>query len=52
MTNNDKKDPGLVEKTYNKAAKGLDKEEFSKIDNELQWTYLCLFNFTFKKKTT
>jgi hypothetical protein len=28
----------------------LEKEEFSKIDNELQWTYLCLFNFIFKKK--
>ena len=28
----------------------LEKEEISKIDNELQWTYLCLFNFIFKKK--
>ena len=28
----------------------LEKEEFSKKDNELQWTYLCRFNFTFKKR--
>jgi hypothetical protein len=28
----------------------LEKEEFSKNDNELQWTYLCLFNFTFKRR--
>jgi hypothetical protein len=28
----------------------LEKEEFSKIDNEQQWTYLCRFNFTFKRK--
>jgi len=25
----------------------LEKEEFSKIDNEYQWTYLCLFKFIF-----
>ena len=28
----------------------LIKEEFSKIDNEWQWTYQCLFEFTFKKR--
>lgn len=28
----------------------LEKEEFSEIDNELQWTYICLFNFNFKGK--
>ena len=28
----------------------LDNKEFSKIDNEHQWTYLCLFNFTFKRR--
>ena len=27
----------------------LEKEEFSKVDNEYQWTYLCLFEFIFKK---
>jgi hypothetical protein len=25
----------------------LTKEEFSKVDKEHQWTYLCLFKFTF-----
>ena len=25
----------------------LTKEEFSKVDKEYQWTYLCLFKFTF-----
>ena len=29
----------------------LVKEKFSEEDKELQWTYLCLFNFTFKKNT-
>jgi len=28
----------------------LEKEEFSKVDNEYQWTYLCLFEFIFKKR--
>ena len=28
----------------------LDNKEFSKIDNEWQWTYLFLFNFTFKRR--
>ena len=28
----------------------LEKEKFSEIDNELQWTYLCLFNFIFKRR--
>ena len=25
----------------------LEKEEFSKVDNEYQWTYQCLFKFAF-----
>jgi len=25
----------------------LEKEEFSKVDDEYQWTYQCLFKFTF-----
>jgi len=28
----------------------LVKEEFSKKDQEQQWTYSCLFSFTFKKR--
>jgi len=28
----------------------LEKEEFSKIYQEQQWTYYCLFEFTFKKR--
>ena len=28
----------------------LVKENFSEKDNEYQWTYLCLFSFTFKRK--
>ena len=29
----------------------LEKKKFSKTDNEWQWTYSCLFTFTFKKWT-
>jgi len=29
----------------------LENEEFSKKDQEWQWTYSCLFPFTFKKRT-
>ena len=28
----------------------LEKEEFSPVHQEQQWTYLCLFEFIFKKR--
>jgi len=28
----------------------LESKEFSKVDNEWQWTYICQFNFTFKRR--